>query len=142
MPRIERKIEVESSPESIFNIVMDVGVISRWNPAVDDAEVETDKMLLKTNLGNLNVINIENVENKSLTLQLEKGNINSIGYILTSKKEKTEVMLWSEFNDKKYTKTYKNVGDLVLRGLKRYSEFIEEGGNPEDFDKKQLVVSP
>jgi len=141
MPRIERKIEVESSPESIFNIVMDADIISRWNPAVDDSEVETDKMLLKTNLGNLNVINIENVENKSLTLQLEEGNINSIGYILTSKKEKTVVMLWSEFNDKKYTKTYKNVGDLVLRGLKRYSEFIEEGGNPEDFDKKQLVVA-
>ena len=142
MPRIERKIEVESSPESIFNIVMDTDIISRWNPAVDDAEVSTDNILLKTNLGSLNVINTESIENESLVIQIEGGNINSIGYSLTPKKDKTEVRLWSEFNDKKYTKTYKNVGDLVLRGLKRYSEFIEEGGNPEDFDKKQLVVAP
>lgn len=142
MPRIERKIEIESSPEGIFNIVMDAGVVSRWNPAVDEAEVGTDNILLKTNLGNLNIINTESVENKSMTTQMEEGNINSIGYILTPKKDKTEVMLWSEFNDKKYTKTYKNVGDLVLKSLKRYSEFIKGGGNPEDFDKKQLLVAP
>jgi len=136
MPRIERKIEIESSQEKIYNIVMDADVISRWNPVVDLAEVETDKMLLKTNLGDLNVINTESIEYESLTLQLEKGDINSIGYILAPKKDKTEVMLWSEFNDKKFTKSYKSVGDMVLKSLKHYTEFIEEGGNPEDYDKK------
>jgi carbon monoxide dehydrogenase subunit G len=133
--RIERKIDIESSPESIFNIVMDANIISRWNPAVDDAEVSADSILLKTNLGSLNVINTESKENESLAIKIEGGNISSIGYNLTPKKDKTEVMLWSEFTDKKYTKTYKNVGDLVLRGLKRYSEFIEGGGTPEDFEK-------
>lgn len=142
MPRIERKIEIESSPESIFNIVMDVGIVSRWNPVVDDAEQSPDNLLLKTNLGDLNIINTDSVENESMMIEVETGNINSIGYFLTPKKDKTEVMLWGEFNDKKYTKTYKNVADLILKSLKRYSDFIEEGGNPEDFDKKQLLVAP
>jgi hypothetical protein len=142
MPRIERKIEIESSPKSIFNIVMDVGIVSRWNPVVDDAEQSPDNLLLKTNLGDLNIINTDSVENESMMIEVETGNINSIGYFLTPKKDKTEVMLWGEFNDKKYTKTYKNVADLILKSLKRYSDFIEEGGNPEDFDKKQLLVAP
>lgn len=142
MPRIERKIEIDSSPESIFSIVMDAGIVSRWNPAVDDAEQSPDNLLLKTNLGDLNIINTESVENESMMIEVEKGNINSIGYFLTPKKDKTEVKLWGEFNDKKYTKTYKNVADLILKSLKRYSDFIEGGGNPEDFNKKQLLVAP
>ena len=77
-----------------------------------------------------------------MTIQLEKGNINSIGYVLTPKKEKTEVMLWSEFDDKKLIKSYKDVEDLVLKSLKQFSEFVEDGGNPDDYNKKQLLAVP
>ena len=142
MQRIERKINIESSPDRIFSIVMDPNIISKWNPAVDLAEQKDENLLLKTSIGDLNIINTESEENKYMTIQLEKGNINSIGYVLTPKKEKTEVMLWSEFDDKKLIKSYKDVEDLVLKSLKQFSEFVEDGGNPDDYNKKQLLAVP
>ncbi|MFX1280543.1 MAG: hypothetical protein ACFFA3_14295 [Promethearchaeota archaeon] len=142
MHRIERKIDIESSPERIFGIVMDPNIISKWNPAVDLAEQRDENLILKTSIGDLNIINTESEENKYMTIQLEKGNVDSIGYILTPKKEKTEVMLWSEFDDKKFIKAYKDVEDLVLKSLKQFSEYLEDGGNPDDYDKKQLLAVP
>ena len=31
---------------------------------------------------------------------------------------------------------------MLLEGLKRFAEFVEDGGDPEGFDKKQLTVTP
>ena len=33
-------------------------------------------------------------------------------------------------------------GEILLESLKRYVMFIEEGGNPENYDKKQITVAP
>ncbi|MFX1594361.1 MAG: hypothetical protein ACFFCL_16845 [Promethearchaeota archaeon] len=35
-----------------------------------------------------------------------------------------------------------SAGRLLLDSLKRFAEFTEEGGNPEDFDKKALTITP
>ncbi|MFW9819314.1 MAG: hypothetical protein ACFFE5_06865 [Candidatus Thorarchaeota archaeon] len=53
-----------------------------------------------------------------------------------------EVTLWTEFENKKLRKGYEKTTDLVLKSLKNYVDFIEEGGDPEDTDKKQLMVGP
>ena len=32
--------------------------------------------------------------------------------------------------------------ETLLKCLKNFSEFLEEGGDPEEFDKKQITVTP
>ena len=67
--------------------------------------------------------------------------MNSIGYILEPKGDIVETTLWVDLDDEKLAKGYEKVGELTLKALKNFVEFLEEGGNPEDFDKKQVMVS-
>jgi hypothetical protein len=54
----------------------------------------------------------------------------------------TDVTLWTEFENKKLMKGFEKTAELVLKSLKIYVDFIEEGGDTEDFDKKQLKANP
>jgi len=73
---------------------------------------------------------------------IEGGIFTSMGYVLKSKDDLTEVVLWGEFDDEKNEKILVKAGELLLEGLKRFVEFIEEGGNLDDYDKKQISVAP
>jgi len=42
----------------------------------------------------------------------------------------------------KLKKRYEKTAELVLKSKKNYVDFLEEGGDKEDFDKIQLMVSP
>ncbi|MFX1363359.1 MAG: hypothetical protein ACFFCE_10095 [Promethearchaeota archaeon] len=68
--------------------------------------------------------------------------MDSIGYILEPKGDLTEVKLWTEFENKKFRKIFEKTANLVLKSLKNYVNFLKDGGDPEDFNKKQLMVSP
>ena len=84
----------------------------------------------------------ETVENERATWTLDMSNLNQIGYVLKSMGEMVEVTLWIDFDNKKHKKGYIKVGELVLNGLKRYVEFLEDGGDPKEYDKKAVLVSP
>ena len=63
--------------------------------------------------------------------------MNSIGYILAPKKaDQTEVIMWTEFDDKKQSKLFKKTADRILTGLKTYAEYIEGGGDPDHAEAK------
>ena len=141
--KIEKKIEIKSSASKIYEVVTDEDIVSLWNPSVDSvSQPAEDKFFLKTSVGELNIVSWETVENERATWTLDMSNINQIGYILKPKGELVEVTLWLDFNNKKLKKSYLKVGDLILKGLKRYIEFLEEGGAPNEYDKKALLVSP
>ncbi len=141
--KIEKKNEIKSSASKIYEVVTDEDIVSLWNPSVDSVSQPTeDKYFLKTSVGDLNIVSWETVENERATWTLDMSNLNQIGYILKPKGELVEVTLWLDFNNKKLKKSYLKVGDLILKGLKRYIEFLEEGGAPNEYDKKALLVSP
>ena len=141
--RLEKKIEIKSSVSKIYEVVRDEDVVSLWNPSVDSvSQPAEDKFLLKTSIGDLNIVSWETVENERATWTLDMSNINQIGYILNPKGDLVEVTLWLDFDNKKHKKGYVKVGELVLKGLKRYVEFLEEGGDPKEYDKKAILVSP
>lgn len=52
------------------------------------------------------------------------------------------VTIWGEFDDKKNEKILVKAAELLLKGLKNFAEFLEEGGKVDDFDKKQITVVP
>ncbi len=40
------------------------------------------------------------------------------------------------------TKKFRIDIGMLLDSLKRFAEFMEEGGEPKDFDKKALTITP
>ena len=142
LPRLERKIDIGTTPNKIFNIVTDRLDTPRWNPTVSAISPNTDeKIQLETDVGNITIVNVETEENKSATYHMEKSDISSIGYIITPKSNNTEVKIWTEFANKKLSKLYKKTADLALVGLKKYAEFIEHGGNPKLYEKSEILAS-
>ncbi len=143
MPKLERKIEIESTPEKIYKIVIDGLNTPKWNPIVTAIiTIEDEKIQLETDIGGITIINTETDENKSVTWHMDKSDMNSMGYILTPKQESTEVKIWTEFDNKKLLKLYKKESDSVLTGLKNYVDFIEKGGNPDLYKKWEVLTTP
>ncbi len=144
MPKLERKIKIESIPENIFKIVTDGFNTPKWNPAVESViEIEDNKFQLETDLGGITINKIEAYENKSATWYTEKSSMNIIGYNLTPKKEnETEVAIWTEFDDKSQSKLFKKTADSILDGLKNYAEYIQGGGDPDSYKKWEILTNP
>lgn len=144
MPSLERKIKIESSPDKIYKIVTDGINTPKWNPSVNAViEKEDKKIQLETNIGGITIIDTKNEENKSTTWYMESSDMNSIGYILNPKKtDYTEVTMWTEFDNKKQLKLFKKTADRVLEGLKTYAEYIEGGGDPDQYKKWEYLTTP
>ena len=141
MPKLERKIEIESTPENIYNIVKDGINTPKWNLTVSAISFEDEKTKLETDFGSMKIVKTEYDINKFSSWFMEESDMNSIGYILTPKKDATEVTIWTEYDNKKLSKLFKKNADLVLTGLKRYAEFLENGGNSDRYNKWELLPS-
>ncbi|TKJ22286.1 MAG: hypothetical protein CEE43_06970 [Promethearchaeota archaeon Loki_b32] len=139
MQKLEKKIEIESSPEKIYNIIKDGVITPKWNPTVSAITFEDENTLLETDFGAMKIVNAKYDKNKSTTWFMEKSNMNSMGYVLIPKKKATVVTLWTEFNDKELFKIFKKSSDLLLVGLKRYIEFLEKGGNSDHYNKWEFL---
>jgi len=141
--RMEKKIEIKSSSKIIYDIVIDPEIITKWNVGVDEIsqKKEGEEVVLKSSVGDIFIVDWEQVENESVTWHMKSSNMNSIGYILEPKGNIVETTLWVDLDDEKLAKGYEKIGELTLKALKNYVDFLEDGGDPENFDKKQLMVS-
>ncbi|MBY8990920.1 MAG: hypothetical protein KGD58_09215 [Candidatus Lokiarchaeota archaeon] len=143
MARVEREIEIGASQKRIFDILDDTKLAPKWNLPVNEiSEISEGKWAVKSNVGDFTSTRTETVDPNKLSMRIEGGIFNSMGYFLSPKGHKVEVKLWGEFDDEKNEKILVKTGELLLQSLKNYSEFIEKGGNPDDFDKKQITVTP
>ncbi len=142
--RMEKKIEIKSSPKRIYDILIDAEIITKWNLGVDEIteKEEGREFHLKSSIGDIFIVDWEQVENEYVTWHMKNSTMNSLGYILEPKGDIVETTLWVDLDNKKLAKGYEKVGELTLKALKNFVDFLEEGGNAEDFDKKQLMVSP
>ncbi|MFX0142313.1 MAG: SRPBCC family protein [Candidatus Hodarchaeota archaeon] len=142
MPRLSRKVEIKSTPQKIYKIVTDGFNTPKWNPTVSSVvEIENKKIYLDTDLGGFTIIDTEVEQDISATWHMKSNDISSIGYILTPKKGKTTVVdIWTEFEDKKQSKIFKQMADQILVGLKNYIEFLEKGGDPKFFNKWEFLT--
>ncbi|MBY8979643.1 MAG: hypothetical protein KGD72_04585 [Candidatus Lokiarchaeota archaeon] len=141
--RMEKKIEIKSSPKRIYDILIDAEIITKWNPGVNEIteKKEGEEFFLKSSVGDILIVGWEQVENESATWHMKNSTMNSLGYVLQPKGDIVETTLWADLDNKKLAKGYEKVGELTLKALKNFVDFLEEGGNPKDFDKKKLIVS-
>lgn len=138
MPRVDRKIEINASQKRIFDILDDAMLGPKWNLALNElTKISENTYAAKSTVGDFTSIRTETVESEKISMRIEDGIFNSMGYILKPKGDKVEATIWGEFDDEKNEKILVRSAEILLKGLKNFAEFLEEGGNPEDFDKKK-----
>jgi len=143
MARVEIKSDVNASAKTIYDILMNDELEAKWNLTVNEnISIGPDKWEVKSTIGDLTSTRIEAKETERITFDIEGSIFNRLGYILKSKGDTTKAVCWGEFDDEKNKRILESAGGMLLEGLKRFAEFIEEGGDPDRFDKKELTVTP
>ena len=142
MPRAERNTDINAPVNKVFDILNDTKNSNIWNLVINEMiELEPNKFSIKSNIGDFTIIHTETVENDKISFKIEGGIFNDMGYVLESKDNLTNVLIWGEFDDEKNEKMLVKAAEVLLKSLKNYVEYIEEGGDPDSFDKKQIMVS-
>ena len=93
------------------------------------------KYFLKTNVGDITNTEVENVPNEKMTSTQEGSPMQKIGYIFEPKGNSTLVTLWAEFELDDQKEIMEMAGDLFLKSLKVYTDYLSSGGNPEEYKK-------
>jgi len=138
MPRAERKLEINAPPERIYGILEDSLSYPIWNIVVNEIkEIGPDKYFSKTNIGDITSTVTERVQNKKISSTQEGSPMTAYGNVLEPKGDITSVTLWAEFEKEENEKMLVRAGEIYLESLKRYAEFLEEGGDPSKYDKKK-----
>ncbi|MBY9014526.1 MAG: SRPBCC family protein [Candidatus Lokiarchaeota archaeon] len=136
MPLIELKIELASPVEKIYEILNDYLTLPRWNIVVTECtQLEPKKYFLKTNVGDVTNIEIENIPLEKMTSLQEGSPMQKIGYIFEEKGDSTIVTLWAEFELEDQRNIMEMAGDLFLKSLKVYVNYLNDGGNPKEYKK-------
>ena len=137
MPRVERTIDISASQDKIFKIVDDDADYARWNIVVNEVTVlGPGHNFFKSNVGDITSTRIETNPPESLSATQEGSPMTSLGYILKPKGDAVEATIWAEFDDASQEKILGIAGEMLLKSLKKYAEYLEAGGNPEEFSKK------
>ena len=136
MPIAEKNIEIKASVEKVYEILNDYMSLPRWNIVVNEIEqLESKKYFLKTNVGDVTNIEIENIPHEKMTSIQEGSPMKKIGYIFEPKGDVTKVTLWTEFELEDQRMIMEMAGDLFLKSLKVYIDYLVAGGNPEEYKK-------
>ena len=130
MPTVEKKIEINASVEKVYEILNDYMSLPKWNIVVTEIEqLESKKYFLKTNVGDVTNTEIENIPNEKMTSIQEGSPMKKIGYIFEPKGDETKVTLWTEFELEDQRMIMEMAGDLFLKSLKVYMDYLVAGGN-------------
>lgn len=138
LAKFERKVEINASPNKIYNILNDETLEEKWNITVKKlTTIEPDKYSVKTTVGDIISTVTERVENERISMDIEGGPFSKMGYVLTPKGDSTEVMGWAEFEDPNQESILGMAGDMLLESLKKYVDHLESGGSPAEYNKKK-----
>ncbi len=136
MPKLERKIELKAPVETVYGILNNYMGLPIWNIVVKEIEqLEPKKYFIKSNVGDIMNIEIENIPNERMTSIQEGSPMEKIGYIFKPIGDKTDVIIWTEFELENQRSVLEIATDLFLKSLKVYVDYIMAGGNPEEYKK-------
>lgn len=137
MPRVEKTIEISASQDKIFEIIDDDDNYAKWNIVVNEVtKLGEGNYFFKTNVGDITSTRIETNPPNSLSASQEGSPMTSLGYVLKPKGNVVEATIWSEFEDASQEPILGIAGEMLLKSLKKYAEYLEQGGNPDEFSKK------
>ncbi|MHA1105647.1 MAG: SRPBCC family protein [Promethearchaeota archaeon] len=136
MPKLEKSIEINAPVQKVYEILNDYLSLPVWNIVVTECEqTGPNKYFLKTNVGDVINTEIENIPEERMTSKQEGSPMQKIGYIFSPKGDSVVVKLWTEFELEDQRFVLDMAGDLFLKSLKVYVDFLSSGGNPKDYKK-------
>lgn len=137
MPKLEKKVDIAASQEIIWQIIDDEDNYPKWNIVVNEVKkLGEGNYFFKTNVGDITSTRIETNSPNSLSATQEGSPMTSLGYILKPKADIVEATIWAEFDDAGQEPILGIAGEMLLKSLKKYAEYLESGGNPDKFNKK------
>jgi hypothetical protein len=143
MTRIESKTEIRSTPKKIYEALTNPSLITKWNITIKELnQLTPDKFEIKSTIGDFISTITERVENKRISFNVDNPDYNAYGYILKTKGEVTELSYWADYKIVEHKKILKRYQIHHLNNVKNFIDFVEDGGNPDDFNKNQILVSP
>ncbi|KKL74415.1 hypothetical protein LCGC14_2065140, partial [marine sediment metagenome] len=81
----------------------------------------------------------EAVPNERLIFMNEGSPFSEVGEFITSKGDGVEVMVRGTLKDDSMLEMVRKPTQGFLKSLKTYAEYLESGGNPDDYNKNQLI---
>ncbi len=136
MPIAEQKKEIPSPVEKVYEILNNYLDLPRWNIVVTECtQLESKKYFLKTNVGDITNIEVENIPLEKMTSIQEGSPMQKIGYVFEPKGDTTVVTMWAEFELEDQREVMEMAADLFLKSLKVYIDYLNAGGNPEEYKK-------
>ena len=143
MPKLERNIEINAPSKKVWEVLTDLALIPKWNITVKEiTELEPQKGSVKSTVGNFTYKVIEQVENKKITVEVDHPDFNGYGYILNEKGDMTELSYWEDFKMITREKIQARALEILLKEIKKLTEYLEDGGDPDEYDRKQILVKP
>ncbi|MHA2430667.1 MAG: hypothetical protein ACXACC_06485 [Promethearchaeota archaeon] len=136
MPYIERKVNIYTSRNRIFDILNNTLNLPKWNLVVNGvAQLTPEKFFVKTTIGDMMSTRLETKIDEKITISLEGGPMEKMGYKLSAEENNTEVIIWADFHNEEDREKLDLLGDLFLKSLKKYAEYLQAGGNPNTYKK-------
>lgn len=80
---------------------------------------------------------METIPNEKVYATMEGSPITGFTYLMKPKGDNTEVAIIVEFEDPNMETVLGTTGEVFLDCVKKYSEYIGAGGNPDDYNKKK-----
>jgi len=137
MPKVEKTINIAASQEKIWQIIDDDDDYARWNIVVNEVtKLGEGNYFFKTNVGDITSQRVETNPPNDLYATQEGSPMKSIRYILKPTGDTVDATIWSEFDDASQEPVLAIAAEMLLKSLKKYAEFLEAGGNPDEFSKK------
>ncbi|MHA2281688.1 MAG: SRPBCC family protein [Promethearchaeota archaeon] len=138
MPRVEKTVDISAPQEKIFKIIDEDRDYARWNIVVNEVtELGPGNYFFKTNVGDVTSTRIETNPPDSLSATQEGSPMTSLGYVLKPKGDVVETTIWAEFDDPGQEPMLGIAGEMLVKSLKKYAEYLEAGGNPDEYNKKK-----
>ncbi|MFW9936914.1 MAG: SRPBCC family protein [Candidatus Thorarchaeota archaeon] len=143
MAKVESKIEIKSTPKRIYEVLTNPSLITKWNITIKELnQLSPDKHEIKSTIGNFISTVTERVENERISFKVDNPDYNAYGYVLEAKGDITELFYWADYENVEHEKILKRYQIHHLNHVKKFIDFLEDGGDPDNYDKSQILVSP
>lgn len=143
MPILERKIEINAPVTRIWEVLSDIEHFPKWNFSITELkELGPDKFSIKSNVGNYTTTITEHIENERISAKVDHPQFMRYGYVLKEKGDVTELSHWMEYEAITHEKIQARSHEIILKEIKNYTEYLEDGGDPDEYDRKQILVKP
>ena len=142
MPKIENKIEINASHKEVWKVLNDVKLIPIWNINVREiTEFGPNRRSVRSTIGDYSYIITDKKKNKWISFKtVDHPDFSEFGFKLEQKGNLTDVSEWINYEIEDHRENLTNSIEYLLASLKRFMDYLEEGGKVELYEKDQTLI--